>query len=97
MAVPYGDTDRNWRWRSAFDVGEYGMGRLASSIEPNTDAPANATLLDVTYASDEGEPYQLKNAVGIYERDGGMLWKHYESYSKTNESRRARRDSLVCE
>jgi primary-amine oxidase len=90
MAVPYGDTDTNWRWRSAFDVGEYGMGRLASSIEPNTDAPPNARLFDVTFAGDDGEPYQLKNAVGVYERDGGMLWKHYESYSKTNESRRAR-------
>ena len=90
MAVPYGDSDQNWRWRSAFDVGEYGMGRLSSSIEPNTDAPPNATLLDATYASDEGKPYVLKNAVGVYERDGGMLWKHYESYSKTNESRRAR-------
>jgi len=90
MAVPYGDSDTNWRWRSAFDVGEYGMGRLASSIEPNTDAPPNAQLIDVTYASDDGEPYALKNAVGIYERDGGLLWKHYESYSKTNESRRAR-------
>jgi primary-amine oxidase len=90
MAVPYGDTDVNWRWRSAFDVGEYGMGRLASSIEPNTDAPANATLLDVTYAADDGKPYVLPRAVGIYERDGGMLWKHYEVYSKTNDSRRAR-------
>ena len=90
MAVPYGDTDQNWRWRSAFDVGEYGMGRLASSIEPDTDAPPNATLVDVTYADDEGKPYVLKRAVGIYERDGGMLWKHYESYSQQNESRRAR-------
>src|SRR5262245_14104037 len=90
MAVPYGDADQNWRWRSAFDVGEYGMGRLASSIEPNTDAPPNATLIDVTYAGDDGKPYVLPKAVGVYERDGGMLWKHYESYSKTNESRRAR-------
>jgi primary-amine oxidase len=90
MAVPYGDTDVNWRWRSAFDVGEYGMGRLASSIEPNTDAPPNATLIDVTFAGDDGKPYVLPKAVGIYERDGGMLWKHYESYSKTNESRRGR-------
>jgi len=90
MAVPYGDPDRNWRWRSAFDVGEYGMGRLASPIEPNTDAPPNATLLDVTFAGDNGRAYVLPRAVGIYERDGGLLWKHYESYSKTNESRRAR-------
>jgi len=90
MAVPYGDPDRNWRWRSAFDVGEYGMGRLASPIEPDTDAPPNATLLDVTFAGDNGRAYVLPRAVGIYERDGGLLWKHYESYSKTNESRRAR-------
>ena len=90
MAVPYGDTDPNWRWRSAFDVGEYGMGRLASPIEPNTDVPANATLVDVTFAGDDGHAYVLPRAIGIYERDGGMLWKHYESFSETNESRRAR-------
>lgn len=90
MVVPYGDTDGNWRWRSAFDVGEYGVGRLASSIEPKTDAPGNATLIDATFAGDDGQPYVLPRAVGIYERDGGLLWKHYESYSGQNESRRAR-------
>src|SRR5918993_3143910 len=90
MVVPYGDP-RPGQWRkNAFDVGEYGMGRLASPIEKNTDAPANATLIDVTFAGDEGKSYVLPRAVGIYERDGGMLWKHYESYSRTNESRRAR-------
>ncbi len=90
MVVPYGDPDQNWRWRSAFDVGEYSVGRLASSIEPKTDAPENATLIDATFAGDDGQPYVLPQAVGIYERDGGLLWKHYESYSETNESRRAR-------
>jgi primary-amine oxidase len=90
MVVPYGDSETNWRWRSAFDVGEYSVGRLASSIEPNTDAPENALLIDATFAGDDGQPYVLARAVGIYERDGGMLWKHYESYSEKNESRRAR-------
>ncbi len=90
MVVPYGDSETNWRWRSAFDVGEYSVGRLASSIEPKTDAPENALLLDATFAGDDGQPYVLPSAVGIYERDGGMLWKHYESYSGKNESRRAR-------
>jgi primary-amine oxidase len=84
MAVPYGDPDSEWRWRSAFDVGEYGMGRLASPIEPNIDAPPNATLLDVTFADDEGGAYEAPRAVGIYERDGGLLWKHYESFTETN-------------
>jgi len=90
MVVPYGDTDGNWRWRSAFDVGEYSVGRLASSIEPKTDAPENATLIDATFAGDDGVPYVLPRALGIYERDGGLLWKHYEGYSTKNESRRAR-------
>ena len=90
MVVPYGDSDQNWRWRAAFDVGEYNVGRLASSIEENTDAPENATLLDATFADDDGKPQTLPRAVGIYERDGGMLWKHYDMYSRRNESRRAR-------
>jgi len=90
MVVPYGDSQQNWRWRSAFDVGEYSVGRLASSIEPKTDAPAYATLLDATFAGDDGQPYVLPRAVAVYERDGGMLWKHYEGYSQKNESRRAR-------
>jgi primary-amine oxidase len=90
MVVPYGDADENWRWRAAFDVGEYNVGRMASSIEPNTDAPEHATLIDAIVAGDDGAPKTLKNAVGIYERDGGLLWKHYDVYSQVNQSRRAR-------
>ena len=90
MAVPYGDPDRNWRWRSAFDVGEYGMGRLASS---DRDEHGRAVERDADrrhVCRRRRKSYVLPRAVGIYERDGGLLWKHYESYSKTNESRRAR-------
>lgn len=90
MVVPYGDPDENWRWRSAFDVGEYSVGRLASPLDANLDAPENAQLLDAVFANDNGEPDTLKNVVGIYERDGGLLWKHYDSYSGKNESRRGR-------
>jgi primary-amine oxidase len=90
MVVPYGDSDQNWRWRAAFDVGEYNVGRSTSSIEPNTDAPEHALLLDATFADDTGAPQTVPRAVGIYERDGGMLWKHYDMYSQKNESRRAR-------
>lgn len=90
MVVPYGDPDANWRWRAAFDVGEYSVGRLASPLEANLDAPENAQLLDATFADDAGEPYTLERAVGIYERDGGILWKHFESSSGKNETRRAR-------
>ncbi len=90
MVVPYGDPDANWRWRAAFDVGEYSVGRLASPLEPNLDAPENAQLIDATFADDSGKPYTLERAVGIYERDGGILWKHFDTVSGKNETRRAR-------
>lgn len=90
MVVPYGDPDENWRWRAAFDVGEYSVGRLASPLEANIDAPENAVLIDAVFPDDEGKPYSLPRAVGIYERDGGILWKHYDTASEKNESRRGR-------
>jgi len=90
MVVPYGDPSENWRWRAAFDVGEYSVGRLASPLEPKLDAPENAQLIDATFADDFGKPYVLEKAVGIYERDGGILWKHYDSVAGKNETRRAR-------
>jgi primary-amine oxidase len=90
MVVPYGDPQENWRWRSAFDVGEYGVGRLASPLEPGKDAPENAVLLDAVFADDFGKPYTLPRAVGIYERDGGILWKHFDFITNRNETRRAR-------
>jgi primary-amine oxidase len=90
MVVPYGDTDAHWVWRNAFDEGEYGVGRLASPIDPAVDAPPNARLFDATFADDFGKPYTLPRAVGLYERDAGLLWKHYDIYHEKNSARRAR-------
>ena len=90
MVVPYGDPDENWRWRAAFDVGEYSVGRLASPLEEKLDAPEHAQLIDATFADDLGKPYTLENAVGIYERDGGISWKHFDTVTGKNETRRAR-------
>ena len=90
MVVPYGDPDANWRWRAAFDVGEYSVGRLASPLEAKLDAPEHAQLIDATFADDFGKPYTLERAVAIFERDGGILWKHFDTVSGKNETRRAR-------
>ena len=93
MVVPYGDPDTGWFFRNAFDEGEYGIGKLALSLEPKSDFPANARLFNATFAGDTGAAYGLPRAVAIYERDGGVLWKHvdYTSFPLIhNESRRAR-------
>ena len=90
MVVPYGDPDPNWNWRSAFDVGEYGIGRLASPIERGVDAPENAVYMSFPVATDAGEVQTLRDAVAIFEKDAGMLWKHYDIDRDYNESRRGR-------
>jgi primary-amine oxidase len=90
MVVPYGDPNPGWFFRNAFDVGENNMGLYADSLEPLTDAPSNATFINAVLADDKGVPYEIPRAIALYERDGGLLWKHYDDKLKHNESRRAR-------
>jgi primary-amine oxidase len=90
MLVPYADPAANWSFRNAFDEGEYGIGRLTDSLEVGTDAPAHARFFSATFADDRGKPFTTRNAVALYERDGGVLWKHFEYYNNKNDSRRAR-------
>lgn len=90
MVVPYGDPDPDWEWRSAFDAGEYGIGAMASPLDAGKDVPENAVFIDATLATEVGEPRVAPRAVALYERDGGVLWKHYNSQQSVNEARRGR-------
>lgn len=93
MVVPYGDPKAGWFFRNAFDEGEFGIGRLALSLEPKIDYPENATLFNAVFAQENGSAVPLPRAVALYERDGGVLWKHVDYTSLPfvhNESRRAR-------
>ncbi len=90
MVVPYGDPDPTWSFRNAFDVGEYNLGLLASTMELGKEIPQNGVLLDAVFANEEGEPYIMPGVVGIYERDNGILWKHYEYNTQRNDVRRDR-------
>ena len=90
MVVPYGDADQNWRWRSAFDVGEYGLGRLASSIEPEptrrrTPAPRRHVCRRQRPSRPPWPaPWPSTSATA------GCSGSTTTSYSEQNESRRAR-------
>jgi primary-amine oxidase len=90
MVVPYGDPDATWNWRAAFDVGEYGLGLLASPLAKGIEVPATAVLRDEVIASPTGAPLVLPKAVGLYERDGGLLWRHYDVFSQQHNGRRER-------
>ena len=84
MVVPYGDPSGGWFFRNSFDAGELGLGINAASLKPGVDCPENCTVFDAVTADPEGRPVPLPHAVALYERDGGIAWKHEE------EARRAR-------
>ncbi len=90
MVVPYGDAASGWFIRNAFDEGEYGVGTLALPLEEKIDVPENAVVMPAVLASERGNPQTKPRVVALYERDGGVLWKHADWVSGKNESRRAR-------
>ena len=91
MVVPYGDPSPMHAWKNAFDVGEWGLGRLANSLALGCDCLGEITYLDATFATEQGDPYPLANAICIHEEDYGILWKHVDMHSGTTEVRRSRR------
>ncbi|HEY9679421.1 MAG TPA: primary-amine oxidase [Drouetiella sp.] len=84
LCVPYGDPDPNWSFRDAFDVGHYGLGASTTSFAAMVDAPSNAKLLTSVIADPLGGPQKLVNAIAIFERDGGILWKHFDHPNRHN-------------
>jgi primary-amine oxidase len=91
MVVPYADPTANHFWKSAFDAGEYGLGKLANALELGCDCLGHIHYFDVPVADDLGRPALMKNAVCMHEEDYGVLWKHYEFRNDTYEVRRSRR------
>ncbi|MFT4100073.1 MAG: primary-amine oxidase [Burkholderiaceae bacterium] len=83
MIVPYGDPDNGWYFKAYLDSGEYGMGTLTSPIEPGTDAPRNAVLMDATLADNAGKPVTVPRAIAIFERYADAEFKHQE-FGKPN-------------
>jgi primary-amine oxidase len=75
MVVPYGDP--NWTRWCPFDAGEYGMGVYAkSSLNYGIDAPKDASYFNAWLHDRKGKPLEVPRAVALYERDGGVLWRH---------------------
>ena len=91
MVVPYADPTANHFWKSAFDAGEYGLGKLANALELGCDCLGHIHYFDVPAADDLGRPIVMKNAICMHEEDYGILWKHYEFRNDTFEVRRSRR------
>jgi len=85
MVVPYGDPGAGWFFRNSFDVGELGLGAAASPLRPGADCPQNCSVFDAVLADESGEPETITGAVAIYERDGGVAWKHADNVRRARD------------
>jgi primary-amine oxidase len=73
--TPYGDPE--WAIWYPIDEGDYGFGTYGiRSAVPGADAPPNAVFRSATLPDEMGRSYDVPRAVSVYERDGGMLWRH---------------------
>src|SRR5262245_9048458 len=91
MVVPYGDPRPTYFHRNAFDIGEYGIGYLANSLERGCDCLGEIRYLDAVVNDSRGGPVTIANAICIHEEDYGILWKHLDWRTGLSEVRRSRR------
>ena len=81
--VPYMDPSEGIYWRTYMDSGEYGFGLFLSPLVPGVDCPAYATFVPAMIADDQGNPYEIPDAICIFERDiGDPAWRHYEIFAQ---------------
>jgi primary-amine oxidase len=90
MFVPYRDASPDHYRRTAFDIGEWGLGFMTTSLELGCDCLGEITYLDAVVHDSRGEPRVIPNAICIHEEDSGVLWKHVDERTGA-EVRRARR------
>jgi primary-amine oxidase len=90
MVVPYRDPTTDHFRRTAFDIGEWGLGFMTTSLELGCDCVGEIAYLDATLHDTKGEPYTIRNAICIHEEDDAILWKHVDALTGA-EVRRSRR------
>lgn len=92
MVVPYGDPRPTQARKNAFDVGEYGMGMCANSLQLGCDCLGYIQYLDAHLCDSRGRDLTIPNAICIHEEDYGILWKHTDRrLPHAPEVRRSRR------
>jgi primary-amine oxidase len=90
MVVPYRDASPDHCRRTAFDIGEWGLGFMTTSLSLGCDCLGDITYLDAVVHDSRGEPRTIPNAICVHEEDSGVGWKHVDERAGV-EVRRARR------
>ncbi|GAB7193500.1 primary-amine oxidase [Kineococcus sp. NUM-3379] len=90
MVVPYRDAGFDHYRRTAFDIGEWGLGYMTTSLELGCDCLGEIRYLDAVLTDSAGEPYTIRNAICLHEEDDAVLWKHVDANGRA-QVRRSRR------
>jgi primary-amine oxidase len=90
MVVPYRDPGFDHYRRTAFDIGEWGLGYMTTSLELGCDCLGEIVYLDAVVPDSRGEPLIIDRAICLHEEDNAVLWKHVDSDTGA-EVRRMRR------
>lgn len=90
FVVPYRDASVDHIRRTAFDIGEWGLGFMTTSLKLGCDCLGEIRYLDGVIHDWNGDPVTIENAVCIHEEDDAILWKHVDPTSGAH-VRRARR------
>ncbi|GAA2003821.1 primary-amine oxidase [Nakamurella flavida] len=95
MVVPYRDSSFDHYRRTAYDIGEWGLGYMTTSLSLGCDCLGEIRYLDATLSDSAGEPFAIDNAICLHEEDNAVLWKHVDGLSGA-EVRRMRRMVISC-
>ena len=90
MVVPYRDPGFDHYRRTAFDIGEWGLGYMTTSLELGCDCLGEIVYLDAVVPDSRGEPVIIDRAICLHEEDNAVLWKHVDGETGA-EVRRMRR------
>jgi primary-amine oxidase len=91
MVVPYGTPENGHFRKNVFDIGEYGVGKLANSLTLGCDCLGAIEYLDAHINKMDGSLMTIPNAICIHEEDAGLLWKHTDFRTERAEVRRSRK------
>lgn len=78
MVVPYRDPSVDHYRRTAFDIGEWGLGFMTESLELGCDCLGEIRYLDAVMHDSTGAPYTITNAICLHEEDSAVGWKHVD-------------------
>ena len=71
-------------WKNAFDAGEWGLGRMANSLDARVRLPRRDPLLRRRHSpTSTVSRTPSANAICLHEEDYGILWKHVDQRDGT--------------